>query len=222
MINTTKDPYSESKTDYTVSASVYEGKIEEIDSDYKSNGLVKVRIPILHEDMPLSRIPWARLSDFLRAACLEWDEPQYFEYSGTLDSGTLFSQQEQTGLSLKISSISLDLSSVQANVQVSGSVSCDYPTPPVTVTHQGSMSVNGSGSVSGSGNLSGSSSASVSQSGMRGDVKFSLTQPKYSLWPYRRIRTGPGLIRIGDSVLVHVLNGNRAQLAVTEIYRMGG
>lgn len=167
-----RDVWDDDGSSHSVDSSLYEGKVEQLHESYKSNGLIKVRIPVLHQDTPLSRIPWARMSDFLRALCIEWDLPKAVTYTGQLG---VFNG---SGSSL------------------SASGNCPH----------GGVSISGD----------------FSMSGVSGTVEQTVTPAPYSIQPYAQLRTGEGLIRVGDSVLVHVLNGNGTQLAVTEIYKMGG
>lgn len=166
------NPWDDGGSTHSVDSSVYEGKVEQLHEFYQTNGLLKVRIPVLHQDMPLSRLPWARMSDTLRALCIEWDSPRAIDFTGC--------------------TVLLDGS----GAAISASGSCPH----------GSVSISGP----------------FSMSVVTCNSKQTIIPARFSLQPYAQLRTGTGLIRVGDSVLVHVLNGNGTQLAVTEIYKMGG
>lgn len=177
-----QDLYSEKKTDQSLDANLYEGKVEQLHENWKNNGFVKVRVPVIHGDTPIDRIPWARLSIFLQSACREWDNPMEIEYFGTLDESDLNGEFVYSG-------------------QGTMAMTCTYG------TGNGATTLNGT----------------VSTTKLKGEIKkIRLTPKPYMIWPYQQIRTGEGLLRVGDSVIVHVLNGNADLLYVSEIYKLGG
>lgn len=76
-------------SDDSAPAGSYIGTVEQRSDDYKNNGLIKVRVPILHGDMPLERLPWSYLTDTLRAMCIEWDDPKKIRHVGEGEKGEL-------------------------------------------------------------------------------------------------------------------------------------
>lgn len=185
-------------SDGSLKTQVYEGFVEELDPDYKNNGLLKVRVPILHLDRPLERIPYSRLTAYLRASCLEWDDPKWVWWEGEIHihKQTLANVSTPEPLTLEETSL----------------------TGPASLgIASGTLSL---GEGSGSTKLSGKMNIAVdvpNDEDPIGSMRAKITPDPYNITPWHKIREGPGLIRIGDRVLVQVVNGNENYLVVTEL-----
>lgn len=60
-------------SDDTIDVSDYSGIVEAIHPQYMNNGLIKIRVPILHDGMRVSELPWAEMTYTMRRLCREWD-----------------------------------------------------------------------------------------------------------------------------------------------------
>lgn len=61
------------QNDDSTDVSDYSGIVELIHPKYMENGLIKVRVPILHEEMSTQQLPWAELTPSLKRKAREWD-----------------------------------------------------------------------------------------------------------------------------------------------------
>lgn len=178
---------------------MYEGKIEIIHESYKDNGLIKVRVPILHEDWPIDRIPWARLNTFLRCACWEWDNPSPMHWSG--------------GAYIKATGTIKEEGSIKFEGDLTGTVSITDPGSSVSGPATGDIIIEGDYESEGEVELE----VGDSEEGYSGSISMTITPSRYHIFPWRKIRSGEGLIRIGDRVLVTPVNNDERNLIVVDL-----
>lgn len=173
---TSNEVWDDGGRSHSVPDNVFVGKVEELSKDFLMSGLLKVRVPVLHGDTPLKRIPWARVTDTLRAHCIEWDSPK----------------------GVPIEKVTISKGKLSGQLSTTGTCSCSLSSGSVTIERP------------------------FMEKDVSGEFEAMLQPKKHTLSPYANLRDGDSLLRVGDSVLVYVLNGNGVQLAVTEIFKMGG
>jgi len=183
---------------------IYAGKVEVLHQSYKSNGLLKVRIPIVHDGWPIDRVPWSKLSTMMRCYCAEWDDPSSMYWSGEV----AIDVEGETTLEL----------TGEVNIQgsiagtLTGNISISDPGTSVSGPATGSVEIEGD-----IGGEAGVEMEGTQEQEMAGWIGMTITPTPHSVFPWKKVRAGAGLIRVGDLVLVAVVNNDENNLVVMDL-----
>lgn len=182
--------------------SIFRGFVEKLHPKYLENGLVKVRIPLIHMETGIENIPYAHLTQTLLSWCNTWNTPKtnknnvelHVKGDGSID-GDLELKTDMMGMSLV------------ANATVSQSPS---PFGNVGFGTQATGPIKNTGA----GKISGDCELDVKTDDFD---KCDITPKEYDVRPFNFHREGEDLIRVGDEVLVVSIMRNLNDLIVVEI-----
>jgi hypothetical protein len=184
---------------------IYRGYVEKLHPNFLENGLVKVRIPMLHFDTDISNIPYAQVTQTLLSWCNSWQTPK-------TNNNNMSLHAKGTGSidgNLELKSMYDPSGYLVANATISQSPSpfgqVGFGTPASgPITNKGGSKIDGNTEI---------------------DVetddfdKCEITPKEYELRPYNFHRKGENLLRNGDQVLVVAIMGYIRDLVVVDIIK---
>lgn len=184
---------------------IYRGFVEKLHPNFLENGLVKVRIPLLHLKTNIKNIPYAQVTQTLLSWCNSWQTPKsnnnnmelHAKGTGNIDGDLeLKSMYHPAGYLVAMATVSQAPSPF-------GHVGFGTPASGPT-TNKGGSKIDGNAEI---------------------DVKTDdfdkceITPKEYELRPYNFHREGENLLRVGDEVLVVAIMGDIRDLVVVDIIK---